>query len=140
MNIPEDKMSIKIRQIDHIVLTVKDIDATCQFYKDILGMEVIHFGEGRKALHFGNQKLNLHELGKEPKPNATNATSGTIDICLLSDTPLKGILRFLEENNIPIEEGPIIRTGATTPINSIYIRDPDNNLIEISNNLHPEQT
>ena len=131
-------MSIKISHIDHIVLTVKDIDVTCQFYQDIFGMKVIHFAEGRKALHFGKQKFNLHELGKEAKPNAYNATSGTIDLCLLSDTPLKGILRILEEQNISIEDGPVIRTGATAPINSIYIRDPDNNLIEISNIISPE--
>ena len=131
-------MPIHISHIDHLVLTIRDIEVTCQFYTEVLGMKVISFADNRKALVFGNQKFNLHEVGKEYEPKAQNPASGTIDLCLISDTPLKVILNKLEMLNIPVEEGPIIRTGATNPINSVYIRDPDNNLIEISNILCPE--
>ncbi len=126
-------MSIKISHIDHLVLTVKDIKASCDFYQNILGMKVISFAGNRKALQFGKQKFNLHEAGKEFEPKAKNPVPGAIDICLISDTPLKLILKKLEMLNIPVDDGPIIRTGARAPLNSIYIRDPDNNLIEISN-------
>ncbi len=131
-------MPIQISHIDHLALTVKDIEVSCQFYTEVLGMRVVSFADNRKALVFGNQKINLHELGKEHEPKAKNPTSGAIDLCLISDTPLKVILNELERLNILVEVGPIIKTGATNPINSVYIRDPDNNLIEISNILCPD--
>ena len=126
---------MNITQLDHLVVTVKDIDATCRFYADHLGMEVITFGDNRKALRFGNQKINLHQLGIEFEPKAAWPTSGSADLCFLSDTQLEQIINELQQAGIPILEGPVKRTGATGPIISIYLRDPDNNLIEISNPL-----
>jgi catechol 2,3-dioxygenase-like lactoylglutathione lyase family enzyme len=124
---------MKILKIDHLVLTVKDIDKTCEFYNQVLGMEVITFGEGRKALHFGEQKINLHEVGKEFEPKAKSPMSGTADLCFITDVPLLDVIDHLDNYAAPIEEGPVKRTGALGPITSIYIRDPDDNLIEISN-------
>ena len=126
---------MKIKQLDHLVLTVKDIDATCRFYAEHLGMEVITFGDNRKALGFGQQKINLHQLGHEFEPRADSPTSGSADLCFLSDTPLDDIITELQQAGIAILEGPVPRTGATGPILSIYLRDPDDNLIEISNVL-----
>ena len=124
---------MKITQLDHLVLTVQDIDVTCEFYHSVLGMEIITFSEGRKALKFGNQKFNLHQAENEFEPKANNPLAGAIDLCLISETPLESIIKELKLHNISIEEGPIERTGATGIINSVYIRDPDKNLIEISN-------
>ena len=126
---------MNITQLDHLVLTVKDIDATCRFYAEHLGMEVITFGDNRKALRFGKQKINLHQLGNEFEPRADSPTSGSADLCFLSNTPLEPIITELQQAGITILEGPVKRTGATGPIISIYLRDPDNNLIEISNPL-----
>ena len=124
---------MNITRLDHLVLTVKDIDATCRFYTERLGMDLITFGDNRKALCFGNQKINLHQLGQEFEPKAASPTSGAADLCFLSDTSLEKIITGLEQAGIEILEGPVQRTGATGPIQSIYIRDPDDNLIEISN-------
>ncbi len=124
---------MNITQLDHLVLTVKDIDATCRFYAEHLGMEIITFGDNRKALRFGSQKINLHQLGNEFEPKADKPTSGSADLCFLSDTPLEDIMAEVQLAGIAILEGPIQRTGASGPIQSIYIRDPDDNLIEISN-------
>ena len=124
---------MNINQLDHLVLTVNDIEQTCRFYQNILGMEVIEFLGGRKALCFGNQKFNLHQVGKEFEPKAEKPTSGAIDLCLVSDTPINEIIAELAKHSIPIIEGPIERTGATGTLISVYIRDPDKNLIEISN-------
>ncbi len=124
---------INITQLDHLVLTVKSIEVTCAFYSDILGMEIVTFGDNRKALIFYNQKFNLHEVGNEFEPKAYKPCSGAIDLCLISDSPLKSIISDLNQHNISIEEGPIERTGATGKLLSVYIRDPDRNLIEISN-------
>ena len=124
---------MKIKQLDHLVLTVNDIDATCRFYAEHLGMEVITFGENRKALRFGQQKINLHQLGHEFEPRAARPTSGSADLCFLCDTPLEHIITELQQGGIEILQGPVLRTGASGPINSIYLRDPDDNLIEISN-------
>jgi len=126
---------MNITQLDHLVLTVKDIDVTCRFYAEHLGMKVVTFGDNRKALRFGQQKINLHQLGNEFEPNAARPTSGSADLCFLSDTPLEHIITELQQAGIEILEGPVKRTGAYGPINSIYLRDPDNNLIEISNAL-----
>jgi catechol 2,3-dioxygenase-like lactoylglutathione lyase family enzyme len=122
---------MKITSLDHLVLTVADLDATIAFYTT-LGLHEVTFN-GRKALSFGNQKINLHHAGHEIKPHARLPTPGSADLCFLSATPLEQIAHHLAKNNIPIELGPIERTGATGPITSLYIRDPDGNLIELSN-------
>lgn len=123
-----------IHHLDHLVLTVKDIDVTCRFYEKILGMEVITFGDQRKALRFGQQKINLHEQGKEIDPKATVPTMGSADLCFIAATPIAAILSELLDNNIEVLEGGIVaRTGATGPIRSVYFRDPDGNLLEVSN-------
>jgi len=122
-----------ISHIDHLVLTVKNINETCTFYTEVLGMNTVTFGEGRKALSFGQQKINLHEVGKEFEPKATKATSGSADLCLITDFPLSEVVNHLNTLGVLIEEGPIKRTGAVGPITSVYILDPDGNLIEVSN-------
>ena len=122
-----------ITRIDHAVLTVRNIDATCEFYTRALGMGVAAFGEGRKALTFGEQKLNLHQQGHEFEPKAQAPTPGSMDICFVSDRPLRQVVNHLQKIGIAIESGPVSRTGATGQIQSIYIRDPDNNLIEVCN-------
>jgi catechol 2,3-dioxygenase-like lactoylglutathione lyase family enzyme len=122
-------------RLDHLVLTVRDIEETVFFYSNILGMEAITFAGGRKALKFGNQKINLHQLGKEFEPKADNPTPGSADLCFVTDTPITEIIELLHRQNKKITEGPVERTGATGPILSIYLRDPDNNLLEIANLL-----
>lgn len=123
---------MKITALDHLVLTVADLQKTLDFYVGVLGMSEITFGENRKALQFGSQKINLHELGKEIKPNALNAVCGSGDLCLLTDTPLDEVMRHLQTHRIEIIDGIVPRTGAVGVIHSIYVRDPDGNLIEIS--------
>ncbi len=123
-----------ILRLDHLVLTVADIRATCTFYTSVLGMEEITFGTGRKALLFGNQKINLHEQGKAIDPKAEWPTPGSADLCFISDTPVEEVLEMLKAKNIAILEGGIVaRTGAMGNIRSVYFRDPDLNLIEVSN-------
>lgn len=126
---------MKIRQLDHLVLTVRDIESTARFYSTILGMEVVTFGDKRKALRIGDQKINLHPAGLEFEPKASNPTPGAADVCLLTDTPLAKVIAELQAEHIPIIEGPVERIGASGPILSIYIRDPDGNLIEIATPL-----
>ncbi len=124
---------MNIDRIDHIVLTVRDITETVAFYSRVLGMEEVRFGEGRAALGFGQQKINLHEAGAEFEPRAVAPTPGSGDLCLISATPLGEVIRHLAACGVEIEIGPVARTGATGPIDSVYIRDPDGNLVEISN-------
>jgi len=121
-----------IERIDHIVFTVKDIEKTCDFYENALSMKVETFGAGRKALCFGEQKINLHQYGKEFEPKAAAPAPGTQDICLITKVPVMEVVLKLEKCGVDIEDGPINRTGAIGPILSIYFRDPDNNLIEVS--------
>lgn len=121
-----------ITALDHLVLTVRDLDATLRFYVEGLGMELREFGEGRKALHFGDQKINLHVAGHEFEPKATAPTPGSADLCFLTERPLAEIGAHLAALGHPPIEGPVPRTGATGPILSIYARDPDGNLIEIA--------
>lgn len=128
---------MKISHLDHLVLTVSNIETTCHFYQTVLGFEVIIFKGNRKALKFGNQKINLHQQGNEFEPKALQPTPGSADLCFISDTPISEVVVHLNQLNIQIEEGPIERTGAMHPILSVYIRDPDQNLIEISNILTP---
>ncbi|QDZ29783.1 VOC family protein [Noviherbaspirillum sp. UKPF54] len=126
---------MKIDRIDHIVLTVRDIDATCDFYSTALGMDVVTFGQGRKALAFGAQKINLHQHGAEFEPKALLPTPGSADLCLITSVPLAEAMAHLARCGVAIEDGPVQRTGATGPIRSVYFRDPDRNLIEVSNYL-----
>lgn len=126
---------IRIDHLDHLVLTVADIEKTCLFYHDILGFEVVTFGAGRKALRYGDQKFNLHQTGHEFEPKAARPTAGSADFCLIASTSLDDVVADLKKAGITIEEGPIERTGAHGPIRSVYIRDPDRNLVEISNYL-----
>ena len=130
-----NNLPVKIDRLDHLVLTVKSISATCVFYQEALGMEVVTFGSGRKALVFGKGKVNLHELGKEFEPKAESPTSGSADLCFISETPLDEVVSELTRKGVEIIEGPVDRTGAFGPIRSVYLRDPDLNLIEISNYL-----
>ncbi|MCU4359474.1 VOC family protein [Acinetobacter ursingii] len=126
---------MRISHLDHLVLTVADIEATCNFYQHVLNFEVIKFGENRKALKFGSQKINLHLAGHEFEPKAAFPTQGSADLCFISETPIEHIIQDLKQLHIDIEQGPIQRTGAMGAILSVYIRDPDQNLIEISNYL-----
>jgi catechol 2,3-dioxygenase-like lactoylglutathione lyase family enzyme len=123
---------LKIDRIDHLVLTVRSIEASCAFYSRVLGMDVVTFGTGRKALAFGAQKINLHQAGHEFEPKAGCPTPGSADICLVSATPLPEVIAHLARCEVPVLEGPVRRTGATGPIQSVYFRDPDHNLIEVS--------
>ncbi|RPE28178.1 catechol 2,3-dioxygenase-like lactoylglutathione lyase family enzyme [Acinetobacter sp. BIGb0102] len=126
---------MKISHLDHLVLTVADIETTCKFYQSALNFKVIHFGENRKALQFGTQKINLHQAGKEFEPKAFRPTAGSADLCFIAETPLNEVIAHLQAQQIEIIEGPVQRTGAMGKILSIYFRDPDQNLIEISNYL-----
>lgn len=128
---------IKIDHIDHIVLTSKDVNKTIEFYTKILGFQLYTYGEDeRKALIFADQyKINIHSTDQIYEPKAQTPTPGSLDLCLISNTPLKEIIAYFKEINLPIESGPRRRTGATKLILSIYIRDPDGNLIEIANEV-----
>ena len=126
---------IAIDSLDHLVLTVRDVEATIAFYAGVLGMRDETFGEGRRALHFGEQKLNLHEAGAEVTPNATAATPGSADLCFITRTPVEGVLRVLEDHGVSVEQGPVERAGATGQLLSVYVRDPDGNLVELANRL-----
>jgi catechol 2,3-dioxygenase-like lactoylglutathione lyase family enzyme len=121
-----------IDRLDHLVLTVRDIEATCAFYTQVLGMREVSFGEDRKALAFGSQKINLHQAGREFEPKAGKPTPGSADLCFVTSTPLPQVIERLRSRGIEIIEGPVQRAGALGPITSIYIRDPDLNLIEIA--------
>lgn len=129
-------MAPRVSSLDHLVLTVADIDATVAFYTQVLGMtpKVFHPADGstRTALKFGAQKINLHPKGGEFDPKAAAPAPGTADLCFLTETPLTQWQSHLREHGIPIEQGPIERTGARGPILSLYLRDPDGNLIEVS--------
>ena len=124
---------MEISHLDHLVLTVADIEKACDFYNQVLDFEIVSFGNDRKALKFGKQKINLHQVGKEFDPKAKHPTKGSADLCFIAKTPLDMIVKHLNDCSIRIEEGPIQRTGATGNIMSVYIRDLDDNLIEISN-------
>lgn len=121
-----------IDRIDHFVLTIQDTDATCRFYERVLGMRRVEF-DGRVALAFGRQKINLHRAGHEFEPKAAHPTRGSGDFCLITETPLSAVIAHLASCGIAIEKGPATRTGATGSILSVYFRDPDGNLVEVSN-------
>ena len=124
---------MQIERLDHLVLTVADIPRTCDFYKLVLGMEVITFGEGRTALRFGEQKINLHPADNIPGLVADNPTPGSGDLCFITRVPLAEVRAHLGQCGVPIVAGPGPRAGAVGTIQSVYIRDPDQNLVEISN-------
>ncbi|WP_045368803.1 VOC family protein [Vibrio campbellii] len=119
---------MKINRLDHLVLTVKDIQTTLDFYTQVLGMESV-------ALVYGRQKINLHQLGNEFEPKASQVASGSADLCFVCDTPIANVLSHLDSHSIEVIDGPVQRTGAIGNILSVYIRDPDGNLIELSNYL-----
>ena len=126
---------MRIRSLDHLVLTVSDIPATVRFYES-LGMRREVFGDGRVALHFGDQKLNLHEAGEEIAPHAAEPTPGSADLCFLVADGLDEIAKELSRTGIAVELGPVARTGATSALTSLYVRDPDGNLIELSQTVN----
>jgi len=127
---------MKIKYIDHIVLTVRDIERTVQFYETVLGMKKESFGEGRVALTFGSQKINLHQAGNEFEPKAGAPTPGSADLCFITDDEVYNAMDHVRNSGVHILEGPVKRTGAAGQILSFYFRDPDGNLIEISNSIH----
>jgi catechol 2,3-dioxygenase-like lactoylglutathione lyase family enzyme len=124
---------MKIKGFDHFVLTVRDLDATCEFYTRVLGMQAVTFGGGRRALQFGRQKINLHEAGKEFEPKALKPTPGSGDFCLITDVPIAQVIEYMQSRAVAIVAGPVSKTGALGPMLSIYVRDPDGNLVEVSN-------
>ncbi len=126
---------MRIDRLDHLVLTVSDIERSIAFYCDVLGMQAVTFGGGRKALTFGRSKINLHEVGKEFEPKALRPVAGSADICLITNDPLEDVQAELDTHGIAVEEGPVERTGAVGRLLSVYVRDPDGNLVEISNDL-----
>ena len=121
-----------IHHLDHLVLTTRDTEKCIHFYTEVLGMSLETFGAGRVAFKFGEQKINLHEFGKEFLPKAGLPTPGSLDLCFIASVPLEQVIAQLRQCGVAIEEGPVKRTGANWPILSVYVRDPDNNLIEIS--------
>jgi catechol 2,3-dioxygenase-like lactoylglutathione lyase family enzyme len=124
---------VKVDRIDHVVLTVADVDRTIAFYERALGMRAVAFGEGRRALAFGDQKLNLHQAGREFAPHAATPAPGGVDICFTTTTPLDEVVAHLRAQGVAIESGPVAKTGARAALRSIYLRDPDGNLVEIAN-------
>lgn len=126
---------IAIDALDHIVLTVRDPAATVRFYAGVLGMREETVADGRRALHFGDQKLDVHVAGAERSPHASSTTPGSADVCLVTRTPVEGVLRVLEAHGIEVEQGPVERVGATGSLLSVYVRDPDGNLVELANRL-----
>ena len=124
---------MRINRIDHLVLTVADIERTVEFYGRVLGMQRIEFAGGRVALACGTQKINLHQSGKEFEPKAERVMPGSADLCFIADTPIDEVVEQLRRQNVDIIEGPVPRSGASGPIISVYLRDPDGNLLEVSN-------
>ncbi|MCC7451482.1 MAG: VOC family protein [Anaerolineae bacterium] len=122
-----------IDQVDHLVLTVRDIAATCDFYTRVLGMTVVTFDNNRKAIQFGSQRINLHQVGKEFEPKALKPTAGSGDICFITSVPLDQVIEHIRSQQVEIIVGPVPRVGAAGQLTSIYLRDPDGNLIEIAN-------
>lgn len=121
-----------IDHVDHIVLTTRDLERCVDFYTRVLGMRLEEFGAGRLAFRFGEQKINLHVAGKEFEPKADRPTPGSLDLCFIASVPLTEVVQRLRDAGVPIIEGPVRRTGAAFPILSVYVRDPDLNLVEIA--------
>lgn len=125
-------MAIAIERIDHVVLTVADVERTIDFYGRVLGMRAVTFGAGARALHFGNQKFNIHPVGRDDTLVAKRPTPGAGDVCLVTRAPIAEVIAHLKASGVAVEEGPVRKTGAVGPITSVYFRDPDGNLIEVS--------
>ncbi|MFD3913392.1 VOC family protein [Streptomyces sp. NPDC058603] len=123
---------MRVERLDHLVLTVADIEATVDFYTRVLGMEPVVFGGGRRALAFGQSKINLHRAGHEFEPKAARPSPGSADLCFVVADPLERVIAELAAQGVPVEEGPVERTGALGPFVSVYVRDPDGNLVELS--------
>ncbi len=123
---------IKLERFDHLVLTVQSIEVTCSFYQEVLGMKVVTFDKGLKALHFGEQKINLHERGQELEPKAQTPLPGSADLCFVAQTSSQEVIEHLQACGVTVVEGPVLQTGALGPITSVYFRDPDGNLLEVS--------
>lgn len=130
---------MKIERIDHFVLTVASIDVTIQFYQRVLGMEPMTFAGGRRGLGFGQQKINLHAADSPFRPGAHVPLAGTGDFCLITEISIADVVAHLKSENVDIEAGPVPKTGAMGPIESVYFRDPDLNLVEVSCYVDPEQ-
>jgi catechol 2,3-dioxygenase-like lactoylglutathione lyase family enzyme len=128
-------MPIAIDRIDHVVITAFDLERTIDFYSRVMGMEPVTFAGGRRALAFGRQKINLHQAGREFEPRALKPTPGSMDLCFITETPLEDVIAHLKSQGVAIAEGPVPKTGALGPMSSVYFRDPDGNLIEVSNYL-----
>ncbi len=126
---------ITIDRLDHVVLTARDVDATCDFYRRVLGMRVEIFGNGRKALVYGDQKINLHQAGAEFEPKADRPTPGALDLCFTTRDPIDQVIAHLRAEGVTLLDGPVVRTGARATLMSVYFRDPDLNLIEVSNEI-----
>ncbi len=126
---------MQISHLDHLVLTVRDIPKSLDFYSRVLGMQPVVFGQGRHALSFGQQKINLHQAGAEFEPKATHPLPGSADLCFIVNDRLDDVIEHLQAHGVSILEGPVVRTGARGPIRSIYLLDPDLNLIELSNSM-----
>jgi catechol 2,3-dioxygenase-like lactoylglutathione lyase family enzyme len=126
---------MEISKLDHMVLTVKDINKTISFYTSVLGMKKVTFGQGRVALKYADEKINLHEHGNEFEPKARKPTPGSSDLCFITKIPLNEAMDHVKSAGIEILEGPVERTGANGPILSFYFRDPDLNLIEVANEI-----
>jgi catechol 2,3-dioxygenase-like lactoylglutathione lyase family enzyme len=126
---------MQISKLDHLVLTVKDVEKTASFYVSVMGMKKEVFGSGRVALKYGSQKINLHEFGKEFEPKAHKPMPGSADLCFITQTPLDDAMAHVKRCGVEIIEGPVVRTGANRPIRSFYFRDPDDNLIEVANEI-----
>lgn len=123
---------MNVERLDHLVLTVRDMEATCAFYERVLGMRPATFDGGRKALMFGRQKINLHQSGDEFEPKAARPTPGSADLCFVTQSSIQEIVKHLGELGVEIVQGPVTRTGALGEMNSVYLRDPDGNLVEVS--------
>ncbi|MHB8068878.1 MAG: VOC family protein [Desulfobaccales bacterium] len=126
---------MKVDSLDHLVLTVKDMDATSRFYATVLGMNLCTFGDNRKALSFGSQRINLHQVQEELEPKAHRPTPGSADLCFLTGSSLKNIIDHLHHCGVSIILGPVRRTGAAGQLESVYFRDPDLNLVEVATKL-----
>ena len=132
METTPDKTPIRVSEFDHVALTVADPERTIAFYQEILGMRAVTFGQGRRALEFGHNKINLHKAGSEFSPHAARPTPGSADLCFVTAAPLDRVIAHLKVKGVDIVAGPVPRTGASGPITSVYIRDPDRNLLEIA--------
>ena len=128
---------MRLTRLDHLVLTVADIDRTIAFYREVLGMEAVTFGEGRRALRFGNQQINLHRFHEEHAPHARTPTPGSADLCLLTDAPIEDVIAELTAHGVERVSQVVDRVGAAGALRSVYLRDPDGNLIELSNAVVP---